>query len=129
MPFCTLQSWWCRARLLTEIVLVKFRKIPFTCSYPTLESNLGSFWWRIYSASFVFTDYLPEMEHWSFDEPLRAVSFIALFAIAFVCVYGYRKQMLEMDEELCSKKPPIRRFSAADEPAGAPGVESRRHDW
>jgi hypothetical protein len=95
---------------LTEILLVKFRKIPFTCSYPTFESNSGVILVAYLFGFFVFTDYLPEMEHWSLDEPLRAVSFIALFAIAFASVYGYQKQMLDMDKELVFEETPYSTF-------------------
>jgi hypothetical protein len=96
--------------VLTEILLVKFRKIPFTCSYPTFESNSGVILVAYLFGFFVFTDYLPEMEHWSLDQPLRAVSFIALFAIAFASVYGYRKQMLDMDKQLVFEETPYSTF-------------------
>jgi hypothetical protein len=40
------------------------------------------------------------MEHWSLDDPLRALWFVALFAIAFGAIHAYRRQMLEMDKQL-----------------------------
>jgi hypothetical protein len=86
--------------LLVEILLVKFRKIPFTCSYPAFESNSGVILVAYLFGFFIFTDYIPQMEHWSLDDPLRAVSFVALFAIAFGAIYAYRGQMLEMDKRL-----------------------------
>jgi hypothetical protein len=86
--------------VLVEILLVRFRKIPFTCSYPPFESNSGIILVAYLFGFFVFAEYLPEMEHWSLDEPLRAVSFVALFTIAFASVYAYRKQMLDMDKQL-----------------------------
>ena len=86
--------------LVVEILLVKFRKIPFTCSYPAFESNSGVILVAYLFGFFLFTDYLPQMEHWSLDDPLRAVSFVAMFAIAFGAIYAYRRQMLEMDKQL-----------------------------
>ena len=96
--------------VLIEILLVKFRKIPFTCSYPIFESNSGVILVAYLFGFFVFTDYLPEMEHWSLDEPLRAVSFIALFAIAFAGVYGYQRQLLDMDKQLVFEETPYSTF-------------------
>jgi hypothetical protein len=86
--------------LLVEILLVKFRKIPFTCSYPAFESNSGVILVAYLFGFFVFTDYVPQMEHWSLDDPLRALWFVALFAIAFGAIHAYRRQMLEMDKQL-----------------------------
>ena len=86
--------------LLVEILLVKFRKIPFTCSYPAFESNSGVILVAYLFGFFVFTDYVPRMEHWSLDDPLRALWFVALFAIAFGAIHAYRRQMLEMDKQL-----------------------------
>jgi hypothetical protein len=115
IPACFVPTWiffgWASALLhtaifaasvvlLVEILLVRFRKIPFTCSYPPFESNSGIILVAYLFGFFAFTEYLPEMEHWSLDEPLRAVCFVALFAIAFGSVYAYRKQMLDMDKQL-----------------------------
>jgi hypothetical protein len=92
--------------LLAEIVLLKFRKIPFTCSYPPFESNSGVILVAYLFGFFVFTDHVPRMEHWSLTDPVGAVSFIVLFAIAFAGVYAYRKQMLDMDKRLIFEETP-----------------------
>lgn len=86
--------------LLVEILLVKFRKIPFTCSYPPFESHSGVILVAYLFGFFAFTSYLPELERWSLADPVRAVYFVPGFAIAFTSVYSYRKQMLDMDKQL-----------------------------
>lgn len=86
--------------LLVEILLIKFLKIPFTCSYPTFESHSGVILAAYLFGFFLFTDYVPEMEHWSLASPFRAICFVPLFAIILAGVYAYRKQMLEMDKQL-----------------------------
>ncbi len=40
--------------VLVEALLVRMRKIPFTCSYPTFKSNAGIVAWRIFVWIFVF---------------------------------------------------------------------------
>ncbi len=86
--------------MLIEILLVKFRKIPFTCSYPPFESHSGVILIAYLFGFFVFTSYVPELERWSLADPVRALCFVPVFAIAFTGVYTYRKQMLDMDKQL-----------------------------
>lgn len=86
--------------LLVEVLLVHFRKISFTCSYPPFESNAGVILVAYLFGFFVYTDYLPQMERWSLLTPLRTLCFAPLFAIAFGMLYAYRKQILEIDKQL-----------------------------
>jgi hypothetical protein len=86
--------------LMVEILLVKFRKIPFTCSYPTFESHSGVILVAYLFGFFIFTNYIPELEHWSLFNPVRAVCFVPLFGVAMGGLYAYRKQILEMDKQL-----------------------------
>jgi hypothetical protein len=86
--------------LLAEVLLVRFRKIPFTCSYPAFQSNSGLILVAYLSGFFVFTDYLPEMEHWALASSLRALCFVPLFATAFAALHAYRNQILDMDKQL-----------------------------
>jgi hypothetical protein len=86
--------------LLVEILLVKFRKIPFTCSWPPFESNSGVILIAYLFGFFVFTGTIPDLERWSLADPLRVTCFVPLFAITLAVLYAYRKQMLEMDKHL-----------------------------
>jgi hypothetical protein len=86
--------------LLVEILLVHFRKISFTCSYPPFESNAGVILLAYLFGFFVYTEYLPEMERWSLLTPLRTLCFVPIFAIAFGALYAYRKQILDIDKQL-----------------------------
>jgi hypothetical protein len=86
--------------LLVEVLLVHFRKISFTCSYPPFESNAGVILVAYLFGFLVFTDYLPQMERWSLVTPLRTLCFVPLFAIGFGTLYAYRKQILDMDKQL-----------------------------
>jgi hypothetical protein len=91
--------------LVIETLLVKYRKIPFTCSYPKFESHSGVILVAYLLGFFVIADYIPELEHWSLGNPVRAVCFIPLFGVAMAGVYAYRKQMLEMDKQLIFEEP------------------------
>jgi hypothetical protein len=57
--------------LLTNAVLVRFRKLPFTCPLPVFQQNsivvlLG---WVL--AFFLFAVVTPELESWALEEPLQ----------------------------------------------------------
>jgi hypothetical protein len=91
--------------LLVETVLIRFRKIPFTCSYPPFQSNSGIIFVAYLFGFLLFTDYLPYMEHWSVVNPRRAIWFAPLLATGLFGLGQYRKQMLDMDKQLIFEEP------------------------
>jgi hypothetical protein len=115
VPLCFVSSWllWdFGAALLhtaifaactfafVELLLVRFRKIPFTCTYPPFQSH-SALILAAYLFGFVFfTSYLPELDLWSLADPWRAVVFLPLIAVVLAFIHFYRKQMLDMDKQL-----------------------------
>jgi hypothetical protein len=91
--------------LVVEVVLIRFRKIPFTCSYPAFQSHSGLIFVAYLFGFLFFTDYLPQMEHWSLLNPWQAIWFVPLLAAALFGVRQYRKQMLDMDKHLIFEEP------------------------
>lgn len=85
---------------LVEAVLLKFRKIPFTCPYPSFKSHSGLIGVAYLFGYVFFTYYLPQMENWSLSDPWRIVWFAPLLWLALAGIHFYRKQMLDMDKEL-----------------------------
>jgi hypothetical protein len=83
-----------------ELLLLRFRKIPFTCSYPPFQSHSALIFVAYLFGFAVFTSYLPELELWSLADPWRAILFFPLEAAILICVQQYRKQMLDMDKHL-----------------------------
>ncbi len=91
--------------LLVEAVLIRFRKIPFTCSYPPFQSHSALILVAYLFGFLFFTDYLPQMEHWSLVNPWQAIVFVPLLAAALLGLRQYRKQMLDMDKQLIFEEP------------------------
>src|SRR6267154_1536391 len=91
--------------LLVEAVLLRFRKIPFTCSYPPFQSHSALILVAYLFGFLFFTDYLPQMEHWSLQNPWQALVFLPLLAAALLGLRYYRKQMLDMDKQLIFEEP------------------------
>ncbi len=86
--------------LLVDTLLIRFRKIPFTCSYPPFQSHSGLIFVAYLFGFLFFTDYLPQMERWSLLNPWQALWFVPLLTAVLLAVRQYRKQMLDMDKQL-----------------------------
>jgi hypothetical protein len=83
-----------------ELLLLRFRKIPFTCSYPPFQSHSALLFVAYLFGFVIFTTYLPELELWSLADPWRISLFVPLVAGILLSVQQYRKQMLDMDKHL-----------------------------
>ena len=83
-----------------EVLLLRFRKIPFTCSYPSFQSHSALVFAAYLFGFLFFTTYLPELELWTLSDPWRSILFLPLLAIPLAAVHFYRKQMLDMDKHL-----------------------------
>jgi hypothetical protein len=96
--------------VLVELLLIRFRKIPFTCSYPSFQSHSALIFVAYLFGFLFFTDYLPQMERWSLLNPWQTTVFAPLLALALVAIRQYRKQMLDMDKHLIFEEPSAATF-------------------
>jgi hypothetical protein len=86
--------------VLVELMLARFRKIPFTCSYPSFKTNSALVFLAYLAGFYCFVIYLPQMELWCISEPLRFALIATLFLAILVGLLIYRNQLLEMDKVL-----------------------------
>ena len=115
LPLCfvlTLVFWgWAIAALhtaivalstvvLAEVSLLRFRKLPFTCTYPPFKSHSGLVVVAYLFAYLFYTGYLARIERWSLFDPWRTICFIPPVAAVLVGAYYYRNQMLDLDKQL-----------------------------
>lgn len=96
--------------VLVEVLLIRFRKVPFTCAYPPFQSHSALIFVGYLFGFFIFTDYLPQMEHWALVDPLQTLWFVPLLGLVFLGVLRYRKQMLDMDKQLIFEEKPVSGF-------------------
>ena len=100
------------AVLLTNIVLIRVRKIPFTCTLPLFKQHSfvtllsGCFGFLIYAVS------TPEFESWALAEPLRMLS-LAPFALVLWYVPHYLNQSAtDLEKRLMFEEPPTQAIEA-----------------
>ena len=114
-PLCFLYSailWdWLTALLQTailiacsavfvEVLLVKFRKIPFTCTYAAFQSNSPLYLVAYLGGFVLFAVYTPQIVQWSVVTRWGATIFIPLVVLSLIGLRQFRKQMLDMDKQL-----------------------------
>ncbi len=85
--------------LLIEILLVQFRKIPFTCSAPHFKSNFA-LWGFLYLLEFiVFTSWVPAIERRASEDPLWYLGFILALTGIWLVLAHYRREMIRLDRQ------------------------------
>jgi hypothetical protein len=100
------------AVLLTNIVLIRFRKIPFTCTLPLFQQH--SFV-TLLSCCFGFLLYAgstPEFESSALAEPLRMLSFAPVALVAWYIPHYFAKSATEMERELIYEESPTQTIEA-----------------
>jgi len=83
--------------LLIEILLVSFRKIPFTCSAPHFKTNIPLFGFFYLIGFMVFTSLVPTIERRASDDPLWYLKFILALTGIWLGLTHYRRKMARLD--------------------------------
>lgn len=92
---------WCACMFaLVEILLIRFRKMPFTCPYPSFQSHSPLIAVGYLFGFYIFKSWLPDLDEWSVFRPINAVWIIPLLGSVFAGLTWYRNQMLDMDKQL-----------------------------
>jgi hypothetical protein len=96
--------------LLTDAALVRFRKMPFTCSLPLFQQH--SFVTLIACALglFLFAVVTPEFESWALPQPVRMIGLIPVATIAWYIPHRLRQSALAVERELMFEDLPNREF-------------------
>lgn len=96
--------------LLIDLLLVRFRKIPFTCStQPELKQLLARILISVFAVLIVVPT-LAAIERWLFAEPLRFIWLFAAVLLAWYLLRRYRHEMLPMDRGLTFEDRPAPQF-------------------
>lgn len=85
--------------LLIEILLVTFRKIPFTCSAPHFKSNIPLSVFFCLVGFIVFTWWVPNIERRASDDPLWYLKFVLVITGIWLGLAHYRRKMTRFDHQ------------------------------
>jgi hypothetical protein len=86
--------------LLIEVLLVRFRKIPFTCSAPHFKSNIPISGFFYLVGFIVFTSWIPIVERRASDDPRWYLGFILALPGIWLGLALYRREMTRFDSHL-----------------------------
>jgi hypothetical protein len=86
--------------LLIEILLVCYRKIPFTCSAPHFKSRIPISGFFYLLGFIVFTYLVPIIERRASDNPLWYLGFILALTGIWLGLKLYRREMTRFDSQL-----------------------------
>jgi hypothetical protein len=106
----TLVVTW--AVLLTNIVLIRFRKLPFTCTLPLFKQHsfvivLGfGFGFLIYAVS------TPEFESSALLEPVRMLILVPVAGVAWYIPHFLAKSAIEIEKKLIFEESPTQTIEA-----------------
>jgi hypothetical protein len=81
------------ALLLIEVLIMEFRKIPFTCSYPPGKANVSILWVGYWVAFLVYAFAMANLESWMLKRPVRLIPFYLAVAIVFGFFRWWRRRV------------------------------------
>jgi hypothetical protein len=85
---------------LTELLLVRFRKIPFTCSFPLFEQHAVVTAMAGLLGYFCFAPLTADFEHWALAVPLRMLVLLVPGAGVWLLIRHIRGEMIEFEKQL-----------------------------
>jgi len=98
IPHAVVVAVW--SVLLTEILLLRFRKIPFTCTFPPFQDSAVLAALSYVLGFFVFVMLTSTLEHQALSNPVRVTPLIAMVLIAWYVRSRFRQDREEIDKEL-----------------------------
>jgi hypothetical protein len=100
------------AMLLTNILLTRFRKVPFTCTLPVFKQH--SFV-TLLSCGFGFLLYAvstPEFESSALTQPLRMIALVPIAAVAWYIPHYFAKSAIDLEKRLIFEESPTQTIEA-----------------
>jgi len=86
--------------LLVQLLLVGYRKVPFTCSYPPFrDSAIVTVLWCVLGY-FVFVVFISNVEYRALSHPLYAVPLILIGPAAWYMASLFGETIADVDKQL-----------------------------
>ena len=86
--------------ILIEISLMRFRKVPFTCSVHSFRSTAIVTILVYVAAFFAFSNLTSTIEQWAFADPVYWIVFLFVFGIAWAALRQWRNNQTYLDRRI-----------------------------
>ncbi len=94
--------------LLTNAILIRFRKLPFTCSFPLFQQHSIVTLLGCVFGFFLFAVVTPQVEAWAFIEPVRMIVFVPVAAAVWYVPHRIRQNAVDVERALIFEESPKR---------------------
>jgi len=94
--------------LLTDAVLIRFRKLPFTCSFPLFQQHSIVTLLGCVFGFFLFAVVTPQFESWALSDPGRMAGIVPVVAVVWYVLFRIRSNALEIERTLIFEEAPTR---------------------
>jgi hypothetical protein len=100
--------------LLAEILLLRFRKIPFTCSYPPFRDSAVVIVLLYILGFFLFVVVTSNLEYWALSDPVLILWLAGIAVVVWYVLTRFQEGRVEVDEELIFEEVPHGGFELLD---------------
>jgi hypothetical protein len=94
------------AVLLTNIVLIRFRKLPFTCTLPLFKQHSFVTLLSVCFAFLLYSVHTPEFESSALANPLQMIGLVPVAAVAWYIPHHLAKSAIDIERKLIFEESP-----------------------
>lgn len=96
--------------LLTNVVLIRFRKVPFTCTLPLFKQHSFVTLLSVCFGFLLYATSTPEFEASALAEPARMIGLIPVVAVAWYIPHHLAKSTIDIERKLIFEESPTHAF-------------------
>ncbi len=111
LQVCVVTAW---SLLLAEILLFRFRKLPFTCPPPAFRDSAIVLALSYVLGFFVFVVMTAQLEYWALSSPIARGALVGIGMGFWYLLYLLRKDIPEIDKEPIFEQETTRGFELLD---------------
>ena len=100
------------AVLLTNIVLIRFRKLPFTCTLPLFKQHSFVTLLSVCFGFLLYAVHTPEFESSALANPLRMIGLVPVAAVAWYIPHHLAKSASDIERKLIFEESPTQTIQA-----------------
>jgi hypothetical protein len=98
--------------LLTNIVLIRFRKLPFTCTLPLFKQHSFVIVLAFCFGFLIYAMSTPEFESSALLAPVRMLSLVPVAVVAWYIPHFLAKSAIEIEKRLIFEESPTQTIEA-----------------